>query len=58
MPKGLSEVLTYFLFNAGKLSMKSMIKSVFAKWWVEAGVGLNQQRSKTNSFFEKPVRDN
>ena len=29
-----------------------MIKSVFAKWCIEAGVGVSWQKSKTNSFFE------
>lgn len=52
MPKGLCNALNCFLFNARKLSVKYMIKSVFAKWCIEAGVGVSWQKSKTNSFFE------
>ena len=44
------EVLIYFLFNAGILSVASMIK-FFPKWWVGAVVGVYWERGKTGSFF-------
>lgn len=51
-----SKILSYFLFSAGTLSVKSMTKTVFAKGWVETNIGVSWQRSKTSYFFETPVR--
>lgn len=51
-----SKILSYFLFSAGTLSLKSVTKTVFAKGWVETNIGVSWQRSKTSYFFETPVR--